>query len=612
VGASVIAWLLACTLSRFDLDADGWRTPADCDDHDHRVHPGALDTPYDGVDADCDGADDYDQDGDGVPFPSDCDDADPAVGGPDSLFLDADGDGYGASGSAAATCDDAGAVLVGGDCDDADAEIHPVDDDRVVATKPGDDGEICDDGVDQNCNGSADGCDLVGEFSADQGVAIEQEIRGGHVVAFAPDLGGAGINGIIAGGPEADKPGVTTLTWGDIRGSNWTERKFEPDADTTSAVGGDALAESGYAVASVPDVNGDGASDVLVGGPYAGAFAGTVWLLPGGQSRRLGEEDALAVLHGEDTIQFGSGLAAGDFDGDGAAELVVGANGYLGTCSGGKTPGITYIFSPATASGPDDALASFRGEACGDASGGAVANPGDLDGDGLDDLVVGTPNYGTSNDADQNDRGAVYVLYAPFAGDQVLDGGDGRIEGSAGVDDLSDTFGIAVAGAGDTDQDGHRDLVVGAQAGDDGDLEGSGAVYVFAGPEFPDDAAEATAVIYGEGDQNTFGASVAGGADVNRDGYDDVVAGAPNAAHGEASMTGRVGLVLGPMKGVGDLGDSDGRVYGEHGMDHLGSGVAMGDLDGDGHGDLILGADAHYVIFNNENGWVYAFFGGEL
>ncbi len=149
-----------------DLDGDGHAWREDCDDHDARVHPGAVDAPYDGLDADCLGDDDADRDGDGAPWPDDCDDHDPGVrpgvgdascDGRDedcdgvvdedadtlASYLDEDGDGFGVAGTRVDTCArPSGWVDRAGDCDDGASAVHPG---AVDASG---------DGVDADCDGS--------------------------------------------------------------------------------------------------------------------------------------------------------------------------------------------------------------------------------------------------------------------------------------------------------------------------------------------------------------------------------------------------------------------------------------------------------------------------
>ncbi len=135
------------------VDADGDGFPAaifggeDCDDADPAAFPGAVEVPYDGLDGDCAGGDDFDIDGDGIAVDGDCDDFDPGVGAGATWYTDADQDGFGRDAPVVACEAPADAVDVGGDCDDDDDAINP---DAL---------ELCDGSVDEDCDGRVDDAD---------------------------------------------------------------------------------------------------------------------------------------------------------------------------------------------------------------------------------------------------------------------------------------------------------------------------------------------------------------------------------------------------------------------------------------------------------------------
>ncbi len=646
----MILLLIACSLSRVDLDGDGYTvSDGDCNDHDHDIHPGAqeLEIWYDDVDQNCDGRDD-DADGDGycvVPAPKavdcdsgemdckeyclkegvDCDDTNPTIypgadercdhAGDDDCdgevdeadavdiagwYLDMDGDGWG--GTEAASCDDLAddrRVDVGGDCEDGTDPDDGVEDTAIHPEAE----EQCSDGVDQDCDGTANGCDLRGEFSpADDGVLdITLWERAGYAVAWCPTLGGAGAPGIATG----KEPGETVIITGDFRAdvSSLRQARFSPGI-TVPDSGND---ESGYAVACVGDTTGGGGGVVAIAEEHAYDDDGRVWLVDPQVADALTEADALAVLVGTGALRFGASISGGDFDGDGVDDLVVGAVNYCDAC-GSRQQGATFLFSgPVSGTlSPAEASTTLVGEEMGDASGNAVANAGDIDGDGLNDLVVGALNHqGPGNDA-----GAVYLVAGPAGDSMTLADADARVVGSGD----SAYFGFSVAGAGDWDADGYRDVVVGAYGADHDDRNHCGATYVIRGPMDIEDVANAAATIYGEAESGFLGWSVAGGADVDADGYDDVLAGAYAAGNDEESLTGRAALLHGPDSGTFTVGETDGRFFGEHAFDQLGRGTALGDLDADGYGDVILSADAagDDVIIEVSIGSAYVFFGGGM
>jgi len=148
----------------YDVDGDDWTTLYDCDDNNAAINPDAAEIWYDGIDQNCDGANDFDQDADGDPIPeaggTDCDDTDPNVfGNIQTFYPDNDGDGFGNSNFGTQACEmPLGYVEIGGDCLDANSLVYP--------GAPG-----SQDDIDNNCNGVVDGDELsiqcLGDFNND-------------------------------------------------------------------------------------------------------------------------------------------------------------------------------------------------------------------------------------------------------------------------------------------------------------------------------------------------------------------------------------------------------------------------------------------------------------
>lgn len=315
-----------------DADGDGCASVEsggdDCDDTDEAVHPGA-DEFCDGVDDDCDGQTD------------ESDAVDASV-----WYADADGDGYGDASSTVTACAEPdGFVENALDCDDTHAQTRP------------DAGEACD-GVDNNCDG------------------------------------------------DIDEDGVCgTWPWGEVELS---------DADAR-LLGTWEQDHAGAEVALAGDVNGDGRDEIRVGAPSEWVLEPGVIYLVAGQSdpatsfpTSLGGADV--QVQGEDTDDHaGRALAgAGDFDGDGYADIVVGVAGHDETDSEGEGAVYLLLGSPDLADFPaslGDAFARVSGEDWYDSAGTSVAGAGDVDGDGYDDLLVGAPGYNSSTDG-----GAVYLI----------------------------------------------------------------------------------------------------------------------------------------------------------------------------------------------------------
>ena len=293
----------------------------------------------------------------------------------------------------------------------------------------------------------------------------------------------------------------------------------------------------------------------------------------------------------------------------------------------------------------DVAAVILLGEFAGDGAGTSVAHAGDVDGDGLDDVIIGA----ALSDVGAEDAGAAYVILgAPDIatdcppgtgspnggadGDDDDDGDDGDDadddddddDGGAGgsesddnddSDDddggssdctpggrslgtaqarligvnASDGAGFAVAGAGDVNNDGFDDLLVSAPGDDEGGTD-AGAVYLIHGPVDGDvDLAAFDAKLIGEAAEDGVSA-VAGPGDVNGDGFDDILVGAfGNDAAGDAA--GAAYLVLGPVSGTVDLSTADAILQGVAKGDLAGASVSgAGDVNGDGFADLLIGA----------------------
>ncbi|HEU4448454.1 MAG TPA: FG-GAP-like repeat-containing protein [Gaiellaceae bacterium] len=299
----------------------------------------------------------------------------------------------------------------------------------------------------------------------------------------------------------------------------------------------------GWAVSELGDVDGDGATDVVVGEPFTAT--GTTWV----HSGRSG--GLLYRLDGAPGDQQGYAIAdAGDTDADGVPDVVSGAPGV------GR--GRAYLYSGATG----DLLRTFSRGRAGDSFGAAVAGAGDVNRDGHADVLVGAPG----NDGGGVDSGRAYVF----------SGRTGKLLRKLDAGDEGDLFGSATDWSSDLDGDGRPELIVGAQ---DADPEERGKAYVFSGRNgrllftFP---APASGVELG----SFF---VAGPGDVDGDGTPDVYA----ADYADGSLgpgTGRAAVYSGA-----DGSELRSWVGSEAG-EGLGPGREAGDVDGDGLVDLAIGS----------------------
>ncbi|MDM7916524.1 MAG: FG-GAP-like repeat-containing protein, partial [Candidatus Eisenbacteria bacterium] len=223
--------------------------------------------------------------------------------------------------------------------------------------------------------------------------------------------------------------------------------------------------------------------------------------------------------------------------------------------------------------------ATITAEAFGDNLGFSAAGGFDIDGDGFDDLIVGA----RSNDGNGIQAGRAYVFRGPLHGDRPATSADVIVSG-----DEFDELGRAVA-AGDLNGDGHDDLVIAAPLASQGPIS-SGAVYVYFGPvDGSLGTAGASASITGVLFNEELGSSLAIG-DLNGDGVDDLAIGAPRPPVNGAD-TGRTYVFFGPIEGgPRNAEQAEVTVFGEDLSDAFGTSVAIGDVDGDGLGDLVAGA----------------------
>ena len=375
------------------------------------------------------------------------------------------------------------------------------------------------------------------------------------------------------------------------------------------ASAGDRL---GFAVGGAGDVDGDGFFDVIVGIPNDddnGSNSGSAVVYSG----LTGE--VLWRFRGNDPAErFGwSVAAAGDVDGDGRADVIVGAQLDDDT---GPDAGSAWVFSGADGT----VLHSWFGDAAGDNFGRSVSGARDVNGDGCPDLIVGAPHEGTNGTNagmarvfSGADGSTLFTLYGSTAGDEfglsvdlVADlGGDGRdeiivgasqaapdgpgyariVDGATGTpvttlfgEQRGDEFGFSVRDAGDVDADGTTDLVVGVpEAKNNGN--DAGIAMVFSGAGF-----SVLHVFEGGKAFDYFGQAVDGAGDVNGDGHHDVLVGAP-FDDGAAVNCGVVRIFSGSNGAVLRTWFGDGE------NDLFGRAVAgAGQVNGFGTADVIAGA----------------------
>jgi hypothetical protein len=353
----------------------------------------------------------------------------------------------------------------------------------------------------------------------------------------------------------------------------------------------------GAVVSTAGDVDGDGYSDILVGQPYEVDTAyrkGTIRVLYGAGSSAesvIKPYPYFEVVNGQLGALFGSSVAcAGDVNGDGYADILVGAPMWDGA---GTDNGRVWVYF-----GGRGGLVASRMIALGTGQGNArfgydVSSAGDVNGDGFDDVLVGAPFF------DQGDanEGAVFLYRGQKSGLATISSWTGT------SDQEHANLGWSAASAGDVNGDGFGDIVAGAPLYD-GAAEDGGAVFVYFGSASgPSD--EPDWIFTGDVAGMQLGRAVSTAGDVNGDGFSDIVAGAPEYdPTGGIPADGRAYVFLGSPSGPED---SVHRIL-SHGSDNrFGWSVASaGDTDGDGFGEILVGAKYPYLSDRLDGVYLYA------
>lgn len=364
------------------------------------------------------------------------------------------------------------------------------------------------------------------------------------------------------------------------------------DADV-SIIGAAAEDNSGYYVTIAGDVNGDGIDDIVIGAWGFDDDRGKVEIVFGRPDMPSGIDlatDADVTIYGVDVgDSCGYCLdSSGDVNGDGIDDLVIGA---WTAEPAGYASGEAYVVYgsrdlPATIDLSTEADVLITSKSAENYLGHALCTGGDVNADGVDDIVIGA--YGARRNG-QARVGETYVIYGRADLPALIPASDADVT-ILGID-FEDASGHSIS-LGDVSGDGVDDIVIGAY----GALDHTGQTYVvYGGPSLPAtvDLADADVTITGETEYDYCGHCVSCAGDVNGDGVADIAIGAFGADPGGMSGAGVTYVVLGgDLPAAVDLGvDADARIEGPQSPDHCGLAVTCAsDIDGDGLDDVAVGA----------------------
>jgi len=405
--------------------------------------------------------------------------------------------------------------------------------------------------------------------------------------------------------------------------------------------GRDSNDRSGSSVSGAGDVNGDGIDDLIIGAPdiNGGVISDGVSYVVFGRNSGFSASLGLEALDGTNGFVInginvgdynGSSVSgAGDLNGDGFDDLIIGANGA--DANGNSRAGESYVvfggsggFSPSLDLSALDRASGvlINGIDAGDRSGYSVSNAGDVNGDGIDDVIIGAIG-GEQNG--NNYAGESYVVFGNNSGFSstlnlsALDGSNGFVINGI---DVADESGGSVSNAGDVNGDGIDDLIIGAFGADPNGNTSSGESYVVFGSNSGFSSSidlnmldgSNGFVIIGIDRFDRSGRSVSGAGDVNGDGIDDLIIGATGGTTNGNNFSGESYVVFGNNSGfsssldLNTLNGTNGFVI--NGIDpNEGSGQSVsgaGDVNGDGIDDLVignLGVFESYVVFGNNLGF---------
>lgn len=379
--------------------------------------------------------------------------------------------------------------------------------------------------------GHRDGLPSTAEWAAD---SDQSAAFFGHSIANAGDVNADGYEDLLVGASHWDHGEIN-------EGGVWCYHGSTsgPVASYSQRLEIDqANALFGWSVASAGDVNGDGYTDVAVGAPFykADGFSssGGVFVYCG-SATGLPSTPTWTYGYAFAGSSFGYSVScAGDVNGDGYSDLIVGA---INAESGQASEGLAFVFHGGAGGLANSPNTTLQANQSGADFGFDVSSAGDVNGDGYSDVMVGAPTY----DNGANAEGLARVYLGSATGVSTV--AAWSTEGGQS----SALWGHSVSSAGDVDNDGYGDVIVGASFYSHAVSDEGRAQVFFGGPS----GLSLTSTWFADGGQSGshFGGEVAGGGDINGDGFSDVSIGAPEFTDTQTSQ-GKVTLFYGNEKGI--------------------------------------------------------------
>ncbi|MCC5660634.1 hypothetical protein LC608_27375 [Nostoc sp. XA010] len=402
---------------------------------------------------------------------------------------------------------------------------------------------------------------------------------------------------------------------------------------------------SGNSISSAGDINGDGLDDLIIGAPFAepnGNSSGQTYVVFGSKES-FDAQFYLSTLNGTsgfainginpDDRSGNSISSAGDINGDGIDDLIIGADG---ASPNGITSGQTYVvfgskenfaaqFNLSTLNGTNGF--TINGINQYDSLGNSVSSAGDINGDGVDDLIIGAP-FAEPNGTSSGQSYVVFGSKESFTAQFDLTTLNGTNGFTINGINEEDSLGNSVSSAGDINGDGIDDLIIGAPSADPNDII-SGQTYVVFGSKGGFDAQLNLSTLNGTNgftinginEDDSLGNSVSSAGDINGDGIDDLIIGAP-FADGNGDNSGQTYVVFGSKESfaaqfnLSTLNGTNGfTINGFNKGDGFFSSFvsSAGDINGDSIDDLIIAAPfadpngtnsgQSYVVFGRKEGF---------